>query len=38
MVGCLVSAVAISMGSSFWFDALQSLIKIKGTGPKPVAR
>ncbi len=35
LVGALLSAIAISLSSSFWFDSLQSLIKIRGTGPKP---
>ena len=33
--GCIITALAVSMGSSFWFDALQSLIKIRGAGSKP---
>ena len=33
--GCIITGIAISMGSSFWFDALQNLIKIRGAGPKP---
>jgi hypothetical protein len=37
-VGALITAIAISMGSTFWFDALQSLIKIRGAGPKPGGR
>ena len=35
LIGSAITAIAISMGSSFWFDALQGLIKIRGTGPKP---
>jgi hypothetical protein len=38
LLGALITALAISMGSTFWFDAVQSLIKIRGTGPKPVSR
>jgi hypothetical protein len=38
LLGAIITAIAISMGSTFWFDALQSLIKIRGTGPKPAAR
>jgi len=34
-VGAVISAIAISMGSPFWFDTLQGLFKIRGTGPKP---
>lgn len=33
--GALITAIAISMGSTFWFDSLQSLIKLRGSGPKP---
>jgi hypothetical protein len=36
--GALITAIAISMGSTFWFDALQSLIKLRGSGPKPAGR
>lgn len=38
LIGCVITAIAISMGSSFWFDALQGLLKIRSTGPKPGAR
>ena len=37
-LGSFITAIAISMGSTFWFDALQSLIKIRSTGPKPGSR
>ena len=36
--GALITAIAISMGSTFWFDALQTLVKLRGTGPKPEGR
>ena len=29
ILGSLVTAIAISMGSTFWFDALQNLIKLR---------
>jgi len=35
LLGGLLTAIAISMGSTFWFDALQNLVKIRATGPKP---
>jgi hypothetical protein len=35
LVGCLVTGIAISVGSTFWFDALQTLIQIRSTGPRP---
>jgi hypothetical protein len=38
LFGALLTAVAVSMGSTFWFDALTSLIKLRGAGPKPGAR
>ncbi len=38
LVGGLLTAIAISMGSTFWFDALQNLLKIRGSGPKPSGR
>lgn len=38
LFGAMITAIAISMGSSFWFDALQSMVKIRGAGPKPSAR
>lgn len=33
--GATITGLAISMGSSFWFDAVQSLLNIRGAGPKP---
>jgi len=38
LFGGMITAIAISMGSTFWFDAVQSLLKIRGTGPKPSSR
>lgn len=35
LLGGLLTAIAISMGTTFWFDALQNLVKIRATGPKP---
>lgn len=35
LIGALISAIAISMGSAFWFNALQDALKIRGAGPKP---
>jgi hypothetical protein len=34
-LGCLVTALAISLGAPFWFDLLNKLINIRGTGKKP---
>jgi hypothetical protein len=36
--GSLITAIAVSMGSTFWFDALQNLLKLRATGPKPGTR
>lgn len=36
-LGWSVSAVAISMGASFWFDLIGKFINIRNTGPKPVS-
>ncbi len=38
LFGALITAIAISMGSTFWFDAVQNLLNIRGTGPKPSSR
>jgi hypothetical protein len=35
ILGCLVTAIAISLGAPFWFDLLGKLVKIRGTGNKP---
>jgi hypothetical protein len=35
IVGCLISAVAISLGAPFWYGVLQQLNAIRGAGPKP---
>ncbi|CAN1210102.1 hypothetical protein TUMEXPCC7403_07895 [Tumidithrix helvetica PCC 7403] len=35
LCGWLVSAIAISMGASFWFDLLGKFIDIKNVGKKP---
>jgi hypothetical protein len=34
-VGWLITATAALFGAPFWFDMLQHLIRIRGTGPKP---
>ncbi|MBI5163020.1 MAG: hypothetical protein HY985_03865 [Magnetospirillum sp.] len=34
-LGWLLTAFALSLGSSFWFDTLDKFIKIRGAGPKP---
>lgn len=35
MMGWGLTAIAISMGSSFWFDLLNKLINVRNTGSKP---
>lgn len=35
IVGCLMTALAISMGAPFWFDTLQKFLNLRTTGPRP---
>ncbi|RPI71415.1 MAG: hypothetical protein EHM47_10275 [Ignavibacteriales bacterium] len=35
IIGCFITALAISLGAPFWFDLLNKIIKIRGTGTKP---
>ncbi len=35
LLGWLVTAVAALFGAPFWFDALQSIVQVKGAGPSP---
>jgi hypothetical protein len=35
LLGWLITAVAALFGAPFWFDALQSIVRLKGTGPSP---
>jgi len=35
VLGWLITAVAALFGAPFWFDALQSIIRLKGAGPSP---
>ncbi len=32
LLGCLLTAIALSIGSPFWFDLLNKLIKLRGAG------
>ncbi|HYF29598.1 MAG TPA: hypothetical protein VD993_00615 [Chitinophagaceae bacterium] len=34
LAGWLITAVAITIGAPFWFDLLQKLVRIRGTGPQ----
>lgn len=38
IIGWLVSGIAISMGSSFWFDLLGKFLNVRYAGRKPKAR
>lgn len=35
LLGWFITAVAALFGAPFWFDALQSIIRLKGSGPSP---
>lgn len=35
LVGLILTGMAISLGSSIWFDALQKLINLRGSGNRP---
>jgi len=35
VLGWILTAVATLFGAPFWFDALQSITRLKGTGPSP---
>jgi hypothetical protein len=35
LVGWIVTAVAALFGAPFWFDTLQTIIRLKGSGPSP---
>jgi hypothetical protein len=36
IVGLLITAIALSLGAPFWFDALSKLARLRTTGKKPV--
>lgn len=36
LAGLLATALALSLGAPFWFDVLQTFMKFRNTGPKPV--
>lgn len=38
LVGLAITGFAVSMGSPFWFDILNKLVNLKGTGGKPAAK
>ena len=35
--GCAITAIAIGQGAPFWFDMLQKLMSVRGTGPPPTS-
>ncbi len=35
LLGWLITAFATLFGAPFWFDTLQSVVRLKGTGPSP---
>jgi hypothetical protein len=38
VAGWLITAVATLFGAPFWFDSLQQIIRLKGTGPSPAEK
>jgi hypothetical protein len=38
LLGWLITAVATLFGAPFWFDALQQLVRLKGSGPSPAEK
>ncbi len=38
LCGWLITAFAALFGAPFWFDALQGLVRLKGTGPSPAEK
>jgi hypothetical protein len=39
VVGLLLTAIAVSLGAAFWFDALNKLVNLRATGdPPPVSQ
>lgn len=38
LFGWLITAVAALFGAPFWFDTLQSIVRLKGAGPSPAEK
>ncbi len=38
VIGWLITAIAVSLGAPFWFDALSRLARLRTTGAKPEAK
>lgn len=34
VVGWILTALAVSLGSNFWFDVLGKALQLRGSGPK----
>jgi hypothetical protein len=35
VLGWLITAIATIFGAPFWYDMLQTFVRIKGAGPSP---
>jgi hypothetical protein len=35
VLGILITAVAVSLGASFWFDLMSKIVNLRASGPKP---
>jgi len=35
LIGWLISGLAVALGAPFWFDLLNKLVNLRGTGPRP---
>jgi hypothetical protein len=38
IMGWMITAVATLFGAPFWFDALQQIVRLKGSGPSPAEK
>jgi hypothetical protein len=38
VLGWVITALATLFGAPFWFDTLQQIIRLKGSGPSPVEK
>jgi hypothetical protein len=38
LLGWLITAVATLFGAPFWFDALEQIVRLKGSGPSPAEK
>ncbi|MEO8630927.1 MAG: hypothetical protein ABI612_22940 [Betaproteobacteria bacterium] len=37
IIGWLITGLAVTLGALFWFDLLNKLVNLRGSGPKPAA-